>query len=383
MRITDVRAIPLFARRHERISGYIPYEEELLSYIQKGYATCYVKVYTDEGIVGIGESIVREAPLATASIVEDLLKPIILGKDPLDVQVLWDKMFHALRTRGHSWGYFVEAISGVDCALWDIVGKYYGLPVYKVLGGAFTDSVKAYASSIVYDKPENMVNVAVKLADQGYDQIKVKIGRGIKEDEKVIKMIRDAVGYDIEIMCDANSAYNVATAIKVGRKLEKYDCYWLEEPVPPDDINGYVKLAKALDIPICGSESLFGRYNYRDLISMGAVDIAQPNVTRCGGISEFKKIEAIASAYNIPITLHVGLSGAGCRAASLHVAATIPSNLFLNYEVYFLHNPLAHDIVKENVERVVNGYVKIPNKPGLGFDIDDEKAKMYLIRNSL
>lgn len=379
MKVTDVETFALWAPRKETISGFLPYEEHLAGFVRRGYGACYVKVLTDEGIFGLGESIVREVPLATAQIVDKLLKPVLVGQDPFDVEVLWERMFHTLRTRGHSGGFFVEAISGVDCALWDIMGKATRLPVHKLIGGTHSDRIKAYASSILHGAPDEMSRKAEELVELGHDQIKIKVGMGVRRDGENVKAVRDAVGYDVEIMCDANSAYNVATAIRAGRKFERYECLWFEEPVPPDNVPGYVRVAKALDIAVCGSESRFGRYDFRDLIAMEAVDIVQPDIARCGGFSECRKIVAMAAAYGVPVTLHVGLSGAGCRAASLQMAASIPRELFMNYEVYFLPNPLAHEIVAEPIERFKDGYVELPTKPGLGLELDEERMRKYVV----
>jgi L-alanine-DL-glutamate epimerase-like enolase superfamily enzyme len=379
MKITKVDTFPLVAYRKENISGHLPYEKHLKGIARTGYYATFVKITTDEGHVGWGESICREVPQATAAIVEKLFAKILVGQDPLDNEVLWERMFHTLRSRGHSEGFFVEAISGVDCALWDIAGKHYNVPVHKLIGGAHEDKVKAYASSILFGKPEDVAKEASKLSAQGHDQIKIKVGRG-EDDVKSVKLIRDRLGYDIDIMVDANSAYNIATAIKWGRKFEKYECMWLEEPVPPDDIQNYVKITKALDIPICGSEGLFGRYNHRDLLVSGAVDIIQPDIARVGGISEIKKIIAMTSAFDIPITLHVGLSGAGCRAAALQVAPTIPRELFLNYEIYYLPNPLNTGITKKPIEVFKDGYVELPKEPGLGLHLDETSMMKFLAK---
>ena len=379
MKITRVEAFPLAAPRKENLSGHLPYEEHLAGIARAGYYSTLVKITTDEGVFGWGESIAREVPEASAAIIERLFRPLLLNQDPLDVEVLWERMLHTLRTRGHSEGFFIEAISGVDIALWDIAGKHFGVPVYKLLGGAHEKRVKAYASSILYGKTKAIVDTATKLVEAGHDQIKIKVGRG-EEDVDALKAMRDALGYGVDIMVDANSAFNVASAIRWGRKYEKYECMWFEEPVPPDDIRGYVSVARALDIPVCGSEGLFGRYNYRDLMTQGAVDIIQPDIARVGGISEARKITAMASAFDIPITLHVGLSGPGCRAATLQLAPVLPRELFLNYEIYFLPNPLHTDIIDRQIETFDKGYLEVPDGPGLNLEINQNKMAKFLVR---
>lgn len=380
MKIVDVKAYPLLAPREEVISGYLPYSETLSKTVRRAYASCFVKVLTDEEVAGVGESIVREVPEATAAIVERLLKPIVVGSDPFDVEVLWERMFNALRTRGHSRGYFVEAISGVDCALWDTMGKALRLPVHKLLGGAHEDRVKAYASSILFGSTTEVAEKARELVEKGHDQMKLKVGMEPERDVENVQALRDAVGYGVDLMVDANSGYNAHTAIRVGRKFERYECYWLEEPVPPDDLGGYVEVSRALDMPVCGSESLFGRYDYRELIAKRAVDIVQPDIARSGGISECRKIAAMAEAFNKPYTPHVGLSGAGCRAATLQFVATLPREIFLTYEYMFMPNPLAEEVLAEPIENFKDGYVELPKRPGLCLELKEEAMSKYLVK---
>ncbi len=382
MKIVDVLAYPVYAEAKTPISGYLPYEEEIGEKIRKGYSACFVKVSTDEADYGFGESLVREAPQATAQVVENLLKRIIVGKNPLDVEVLWEEMFSTLKTRGHLKGYFIEALSGVDIALWDLKGKLLNQPVYNLLGGRFQSKLKAYASSIVFGKPEVMAKRAREWVNEGHDQIKVKVGMDVERDAMNLRAIRNEVGYDVEIMVDANSAYNFSKALKLGKILESLQISWFEEPVPPYDLEGYKQLKRKIDVPICAGESHFTRYDFRDLIINECIDIAQPDVARAGGISECMKIANLARTFNIPYTPHIGLSGAGCRSASIHLSASLPKEAFLTYEIYDIKespNPLASDICFSPVEIFSNGYVEVNDKAGLGLEINEEKLKSYLV----
>jgi len=383
MKIVDVKTYPVYASASTAISGYLPYEEKLSSKIRRGYASCFVKVVADNGEYGFGESLVREVPQATAEIIDRLLKPIVIEKDPLEIEVLWEHMFSALKTRGHTKGFFIEALSGVDIALWDLKGKLLKQPVYNLLGGRFQDKLKAYASSIIFDKPQNMAKRAREWVDEGYDQIKVKVGMGVEQDEENLRCIKAEVGNSVKIMVDANSAYNSTQALKLGKILEKLDVTWFEEPVPPYDIDGYIKLKRKLEIPICAGESHFTRYDFKELITREAVDIVQPDVSRAGGISECAKIANLARTYNIRYTPHIGLSGAGCRAASIHLSASLPTDTFYTYEVYDIKespNPLAFEVCNYPVEVVSNGFVKTIDKVGLGLTIDEEKLVKYLVK---
>jgi D-galactarolactone cycloisomerase len=382
LKITDVVAIPLRVPQKGDLSGYLPYRESLGRIVRNAWVSCFVKVITDEGVHGTGESLAREVPEATAAIIEKLLKPVLVGRDPRDTEVLWELMYGALRTRGHNRGYFVEALSGVDIALWDLAGKAARRPVYELLGGAFDTRVKTYASSVLYGRPKEMASECLKLVEEGHDQIKVKVGMGEAKDAGNLKAIRDAVGYDVDIMVDANSAYSPYQAIRVGRKFERYECFWFEEPVPPDDIDGYVEVARSLDIPIAGGESHSLRYDFRDLISRNAIDVAMPDAGRAGGISECRKISVLASAFDKKYSPHVGLSGAAIRSASLHLAASMPKNVFLTYEYYHIRgrpNPLSNDVMKKPVETFKDGYVEVPRGPGLGIELDEKVAKKFAI----
>ena len=381
MQIKDVVTYVGRAFVGKPVTGFRGPYEEVASRISQGFTAVYVKIITDDGITGWGEAIAREAPSATASIINELFKPMLIGKDPLDTEVLWEELFTAMRIRGHHAGYYVEALSGVDLALWDLKGKILGKSVHKLLGGAFRSEVRAYASSVVFMSPEDTVKEIEKLLEQGFRYIKVKIGRGYDIDKSVIKAIRNSLGNEVEIMVDANTAYNVATAIKVGRMLEKYDVVWFEEPVPPDNLEGYTRVAKALDIPIAGAETLFTKYQWLEFMSREAIDIAMPDIARVGGITELLRIRALADSFGIPMTFHVGLSGAGCRAATLQFIAATPTNTLFTpaYEYYYVEkNPLAYEITKEPVENFRGDYVTIPGKPGLGVEIDEEKLRKYI-----
>ncbi|MBS7646105.1 mandelate racemase/muconate lactonizing enzyme family protein [Candidatus Bathyarchaeota archaeon] len=391
MRIVEVKAYPLAEGAHpgEKPWMYTPYWRSLFkarAWGQRGISMCLVEVVTDEGLRGYGESIVREVPGATALIVNELLRPILLGCDPFDVEVLWQRMYHTLRTRGHHKGFLVEALSGVDCALWDILGKAVGKPVYKLIGGLERDRVKAYASSIPYGKPEEVSSTALRLVEEGHDQLKLKVGMGPaglgwRSDERNIKALREALGYDVDLIVDANSAFTYRQALRLGRTLERYEVLFFEEPVPPDNLEGYVRLTESLDVPICGGESHYLKYDFRDLISRHAVDMINPDLARIGGLTEARKIAAIAEAYEVEITPHIGLSGVGCRAATLQLCASLPERLFLAYEYMYkgVENPLIKGILKEELEKFDKGYVKVPDKPGLGLALDMEAVQRHLI----
>ena len=340
-----------------------------------------VEVTTDTGITGVGECIVRKAPQVTKRIVDEILAPVVIGRDPWDVEGLWQEMFDQLRRWGHSRGFFLEAISGVDIALWDILGKSVGLPVSKVLTGFGRERVKCYASSIYFADLERMVAEAKEQVQRGHTAIKVKIGRapeqgGLRMDVAVVRAIREAVGPGVEIMVDANGAYDAATAIRVGRHLEELDIAWFEEPVPPDDLEGYRRVRQSLRIPIACGESEFGVFGFRDLIVRGGVDILQPDIARVGGFTGARKVAALADAYHLAIAPHTGFSGGICHLAALHFAAAAPN--FLTYEAMFIENTLV-DIFTEPLPKPSQGHILVPQRPGLGLQVDLEKIQRYTV----
>lgn len=388
MKITDVKPISLVVPLQEKINAPIslPYADRLASTVFEGYRTTLVLVETDEGITGVGECMVRFAPTATRAIVENL-KPVLIGMDPFDYEVIWELMYGAMMNRGHSKGFFIEAISGIDVAIWDIMGKALGKPVYSLLGGKHNDPIRCYASSLRFRGLETTLGEARKHLADGFTAMKIKIGqdpRHPERDVELVRAIRDEVGPDITLMVDVNCGYDVKTAMKVGRQLEELNIAWFEEPISPDNLPGYELLARELQIPIASGEAEFTRFHFRELISRGAVDIIQPNICRAGGFTEVKKINALASAWHLPYAPHTGSCSAVCLAASLHVAAAFPN--FMIHE--FMRsdwsrsqpNPLRHNLTMEPVEILESGYLIPPTKPGLGIELNPEILECYALK---
>ncbi len=343
------------------------------------FSATLVEVTTDDGITGVGECIVRRAPQVTKAVVEHMLAPIIRGRDPHDVEGLWEEMFQQLRGWGHYRGFVFEAISGIDTALWDILGQAAGLPVYKVLGGVGRDRVPCYASSVYFAETEKMVAEAEAQVDLGHTAIKVKIGRnaqlgGRRADVAAIKAIRTAAGPDIDIMLDVNSAYDAATAIKVCNQLEETDITWIEEPVPPDDLAGYQRVRSGQPIPVAAGESEFGVFGFRELIQRGAIDILQPDVARVGGFTAARRVGALVHAHNLRYAPHTGFSAGVSHLAALHVAASVPN--LMTYEYFFAPNPL-RDLFTDPFPEPREGVIPVPQRPGLGLALDPKLLKKF------
>jgi D-galactarolactone cycloisomerase len=387
MKITRVEPISLFVPIEEEIDApvAVPHAADLTGVIFSGYRTTLVLIETDCGLTGVGECMVRLAPTATRAIIEDVAK-LLIGRDPLDREAIWELLFGVMMNRGHNRGIFVEAISGIDIALWDLAGKYLDLPLYTLLGGRHHDRLTAYASSLRFRAMDEVVAQALEFKARGFQAMKIKIGRNLHNpqlDIDFVAAIRDAVGDEVRLMVDANCAYSedVATALQVGRALQEMGIYWFEEPIAPNDIDGYAHLADALDIRIAAGEADFMSFGARDFLRRRAIDIIQPNISRAGGITEARRIAALSRAFHIPYAPHTGSCSAVCLAATLQFAVSLPN--FLTFE--FMQsdwsktqpNPLRHDLLVEPVERLVDGHMEVPERPGIGVELNMDVVERY------
>jgi L-alanine-DL-glutamate epimerase-like enolase superfamily enzyme len=344
----------------------------------RGYQTTLVRVYTDAGIIGIGEAHSPLAPQVSATIVEHVLAPALIGQDPRAVDVLWEKMYSTMRLRGHSTGWQSEAMSGVDIALWDILGKAVGLPVYMLLGGAFHPRLKAYASGVPGTTTDQQVAHARRFVEQdGFTAVKMSIGRKDLEVEiAAVAALAQALGNEAHLLVDAHGAYDATTALNLGRQMQDLGVYWLEDPLPPEDHSGDKMLSDALDMAIAAGETECNRYQFRDRLAERAVDVLLPDICRAGGISEGRKIAHLADCYNTPWAAHVSMGSPVHIAAALHLGAATPN--FLICECPTHENPLGNNLLKTPI-RCENGFFELPQGPGLGIElIEDELDKVRL-----
>ncbi len=389
LRITKVEAISLFVPLEEKIDAPIavPHASELADVIFRGYRTTLVRVETDAGLVGIGECMVRLAPTATRAIVEDIGQ-LLIGRDPLDREAIWELLFGTMMNRGHNRGFFVEALSGIDIALWDLAGKYLDIPLYRLLGGKHHDRLLAYASSLRFRAPQEVVEQALGFKKRGFRSMKIKIGRNLDRPEadiEFVRTIREAVGDDVMLTVDANCAYSedVPKALMVGRALQDLGIYWFEEPIAPNDVDGYVHLADRLDIRIAAGEADFMSSNAADFLKRRAIDIIQPNISRVGGITEAHRIAAMSRAFRIPYAPHTGSCSAVCLAATLQFAVALPNFLIFEYMQSDWSksqpNPLRHDLLLEKAEVFEDGYMKVFDRPGIGAELNMDIVDKYRI----
>ena len=342
-----------------------------------------VKVHTDEGITGIGEvhtsptvaRAVIDAPLSHIS--SSGLKEIILGEDPFDTEALWQKMYNKTSVFGRR-GIAVQAMSGIDIALWDIKGKALGQPIYRLLGGSNRKPVKAYASTLMPDDPHKAAQEALRFAKDGFQAVKLGWGGftdNIRQNALLIKEVRKAVGRDVAIMVDAGMGWNLPTAIEMARRCEEYEVFFLEEPLPCDDLEGYAALCDAVDIRIATGEKETTKWGFRDLILRGHLDVLQPDVARCGGITETVKIATLCSTFNREFIPHCWSSDI-LVSATLNVIAGLGNVPYFEFDVW--DTPIRFGVARQPI-KAENGFVRVPEGPGLGIELNEDFIAKYSV----
>lgn len=338
--------------------------------------TCFVKLTTDTGAVGWGEALSPVAPEVVAKIITSLLSPLLIGSNPLDTNVLWTKMYDSMRDRGHTSGFMMDAIAACDTALWDLKGKLFGEPVYKLLGGAYRQQIPAYVSGLPKPTLAERVELAKSWKSKGFSAIKLALGWGRQEDAHNLSAVRAAVGPDVNLFIDAHWNYTVAEALDLGRELEKIGVTLYEAPLPPEDIAGHAELRRALTVPVAVGEAERTRYHFRDYFLHRAVDVVQPDVGRVG-ISETMRIGAMAEAFNVRVAPHLSVGLGICIAASIHVAAALPNLFMLEYQPPVL--ALANQLLEEPLSCEAGAY-SLPAAPGLGVAIRENELLPFCVK---
>ena len=370
---------------------------EELGYSQQYYAqrTAHlVEVTTDEGITGWGECFgPGNVALANRGIVEKVIAPMVLGDDPLDRDVIWHKVYNLLRDHGQK-GMPLQALSGVDIALWDIAGKIAGLPVHKLIGGAHRDRVQVYGYGMMLkreslaDHVARFSDEAAAIRDMGFAAAKMKVGLGPKEDVRLCEAVRRGVGDDFDFMVDANHCYTTHDAFFVGRALDELGAYWFEEPVAPEDHDGYRELRAGLKVNISGGEAEFSRWGWRKLLESRGLDIAQPEVCALGGISEYLRVLALAHAHFTPVVNHVWGSAIAVATNIQLLAAMppLPGGLFprepwLEFDTTenIFRDQLLSDPLDIQGQVAAQGSVCVPQAPGIGVEPDPEFIRHFAV----
>ena len=383
MKISSVEAIairvPNAARGEEHpptdtFGDYYVDRSAFTSIYSRHHETTVVRVRTDNGLTGYGEAQSPVSPRTTRTIVEDLVRPLALGRNPFDVEAIWTRSFGAMRERGHPTGFYVDALAGLDIALYDIIGKAMDQPVHRLIGGRYRDRVPVYAG-IGGTDPGKVAETAAEHAGYGYRALKLHLLLDRDRVVEIVRAVRERVGPAVQLMVDVHTRHSVAGAIEMGRQLEKLDVRWLESPTVPEDIPGQAEIARALDMPVAIGEWSRTRYEMREAFERRAFDIVMPDIARTG-FTEGKRIATLADTYNIPVSPHVGGGGIISVAASVEYSASLSNFVILE------HSHAAHATKSAILNRPyspADGAFSVTDAPGLGLDISDAALDRYAI----
>ena len=387
MKITSVRAYWL------RVP--IPQEKVTVSDFGRNdsFNTTLVRIETDEGLVGHGEAKATVGSLgsqrALVATIEQELAPLVTGEDPRDIARLWEVMYNGSRahyalSRGRVFpvlarrGTTISAIRGIDMALWDILGRSLNVPVHRLLGGKCRDRMPAYASGGWADERRIGEQLLGYVEEGGFRAVKMRVGvmdGDVSTSVGRVRAARKALGSEIGLMADAHGTFSVSEAKRFCREVSDCNLDWLEEPVSADNKAGCAEVRAATDIPIAAGESEFTRFDFRELAELRAVDIFQPDMAICGGITEGMRIAALAGAYQLGLAPHLW-GGALMFSAGLQVCAASPSAFILEYSLG--HNPLQHELAEEPFV-AVDGEITIPDSPGLGVAVNEDFVRRYAV----
>lgn len=349
MKITDIKTYLMHAGRP---GGF---------WMQRNWL--FVKILTDEGLYGVGEA--SGWPRVVETAIKDLT-PILIGEDPANIEALWQKMHLGVMAHGMTGIVGSGAMTGIDMALWDLKGKVLGTPVWNLLGGKLRDRIWAYSHAHSAER-------AVELVERGFTAIKTG---GVRTPLQNVRVIREAVGDDVDIMVDAHGPPWLTTpdAIRLGRALEEYDLLFYEDPVAPENVEALARVAEAVNLPIAAGERHSTIYGVRELIEREIVDVIQPDTGRAGGLWQMRKMAALAEAHFITFAPHSGSLGPVAEIACLHLLAALPN--FLIMEHVEDDCPQRYEVITPLPE-ISDGHITVPNGPGLGVDIVEEAIGKY------
>lgn len=363
-------------------------------YIRGGHSL-FVKIYTNQGIIGHGEGV--DATPGTYHLVKSMGQRL-KGQNPLNVNRLFEQTRKSGFFEGAQSGMFVAVLTAVETALWDIAGKALGVPVYQLLGGKFRDSVRVYMDTALYQnqlpKPEDFAKAAREAVDMGFTAVKFDLDQAndpnkydrfnwtaspaeIQRMYDQMAAARKEVGPNIDICADMHGRYDAVTGEKVAKILEPLNLMWLEEPIPAENTDAYKKITQSTSTPICAGENHYLAYGFRPLLESGAVDIIMPDLQKCGGLGEGQRIANLANLYYVPFAPHMVASYLGAMACA-HVCASVPNFMIMEWQIYFHKEPMYKEIVKFEGEMVEkNGFIKVRDVPGIGVEINEEGMKKY------
>ena len=344
---------------------------------------CVVKVTASNGQFGWGEG------YGPASVLEagiKLLEPHVIGENPLENEVIWSQMYRKTLDFARR-GILVASMSAIDIAIWDLKGKILELPVSTLLGGAQRTKIKPYATGLYFSDHNNpskdFDQEAAQYVKQGFKAIKMKVGLGIKADYENVKRMREVIGEDIELMVDSNHAYTFREALALAKKIEPFNISWFEEPISPEFYKQYSELRNKTTIPISGGECEYLRFGFHQLLRNNSVDIIQPDICGSGGLTEAKRIATLASTYGVDVIPHTWGTSIGIHVA-LHFISNLESipgrmmrpDFLIEYDQ--TENGLREKLTYPKIE-MKDGMIEVPNRPGLGIDVDEDVLHSYSI----
>jgi D-galactarolactone cycloisomerase len=383
MNIVAVEALPIRLSAETSYLGQPPQDSIPGSYFTRAnwrslysadFETLLIRIETDEGLIGWGESLAPVGPRIPAAIVRDLLEPVLIGEDPTRVRPLWHRLSGLMRERGHLTGHQADALAGVDIALWDLWGKIADQPISALLGGAFRGSMPYYVSGLPRSDDNGRVELMKTWMDQGIRHVKLHLGNGVESDLMTFDRIA-ALNPDLKIAIDAHWAYSTSEALRLGRQLDRRGAWFYEAPLVPEDIEGTRELAAQLCTPVAIGEALRNRFEFAQWLRSRAMDIAQPDVGRTG-ITEAIAISEIASTNHVPTALHHSTGLGVSIAAGLHVSAAIAEMFAFEFQPDTYE--VANRILSSPLERNGVGLI-VPNGPGLGVEIDESAVRSATI----
>jgi galactonate dehydratase len=360
----------------------------------RGGSRLFVKIHTNQDVWGCGEGV--DATPGTYHLVKRLAR-MLEGKSPLNVHRLYEELRRAGIFGGAQSGTYVAVLSAIETALWDLTGKALGVPVYQLLGGKFRDRVRLYCDTALYQsrlpKPEDFARAAREAVDMGFTAVKFDLDQAddprkydaynwtaspgeLRRMVDQITAAREAVGPEVDICVDMHGRYDATTGEQVAKRLEPLNLMWLEEPIPAENVEAYRRITESTSTPICAGENHFLAHGFRPLLEAGAVDIVMPDLQKAGGLGEGQRIASLANLYYVPFAPHMVASYLGAMA-SAHVCASVPNFMVLEWQIYFHREPMWKEIVRFDGPMVVDGFLPLSEKPGIGVEIDEEGMRPH------
>jgi galactonate dehydratase len=364
----------------------------------RGGHSLFVKIYTNQDIVGHGEGV--DATPGTYHLVKMFGKRLE-GKSPLNVHRLFEDIRRSGFFEGAQSGMFIAVLTAVETALWDLAGKSLGVPVYQLLGGKFRDKIRVYMDTALYQsrlpEPKDFAAAAKEAVDMGFTAVKFDLDQAndpnkydhynwtaspaeIQRMYNQMAATREAVDPNIDICADMHGRYDAITGEKVAKILEPLNMMWLEEPIPAENTDAYKKITESTSTPICAGENHYLAHGFRPLLETGAVDIIMPDLQKAGGLGEGQRIANLANLYYVPFAPHMVASFLGAMA-SCHVCASVPNFMILEWQIYFHKNPMFKEIVTFDGPMTENGFITLSEKPGIGVEINEEGMRKYAVKD--